>query len=109
MLRSQPSLDGEGAMTKERPSVEESSRGWSAVREGQSDTECRKTCGRGAKLTEILGMGYSTPKSALRQGSPACRRNGCITQRVTQRGPPEWQGAEKGCNLPASACSVREP
>jgi len=34
--------------------------------------ECRKTCGRGAKRTQILGMGRSTLMLALGQGCPAC-------------------------------------
>ena len=38
----------------------------------------RKTCGRGAKRTQILGMGCSTLRLALGQGSPACRKNGRI-------------------------------
>ena len=38
--------------------------------------ECRKTCGRGVKQTQILGMGSSTPRLALGQEAPACRRNG---------------------------------
>ena len=63
-------------MTKERPSVEESSRGWSAVREGQSDTECRKTCGRGVKRTQILAMGCSTPRIDLQWGFSFCALNG---------------------------------
>jgi hypothetical protein len=38
--------------------------------------ECRKTYGRGAKRTEILGMGCSTPRLASRWGYPACADNG---------------------------------
>jgi hypothetical protein len=63
-------------MTEERPTVDESSRGWSAVREGQSDAECRKTCERGAKRTQILGMSYSTPRLVLGQGYSCCLFNG---------------------------------
>jgi hypothetical protein len=37
---------------------------------------CQKTCGRGAKRTQILGMGCSTLRLALRQESPACLENG---------------------------------
>jgi len=37
---------------------------------------CRKTSGRGAKRTQICGMGCSTPKLALESGCPACRFNG---------------------------------
>jgi hypothetical protein len=33
--------------------------------EGEQCAECRKTCGRGAKRTEILGMGCSTPRLDL--------------------------------------------
>ena len=36
-------------------------------RESQPDAECRKTCGRGVKRTQILGMGCSTPVLALWQ------------------------------------------
>ena len=39
---------------------------------------CRKTCGIGVKRTQILGMGCSTLKLDLQQGSPACRKNGRI-------------------------------
>src|SRR5215470_2148008 len=38
--------------------------------------ECRKTCERRAKRTQILGMGYLTPRLALWQGSSACPANG---------------------------------
>jgi hypothetical protein len=44
--------------------------------EGQPRVECRKTYGRGAKRTEILGMGCSTPRLASRWGYPACADNG---------------------------------
>ena len=39
---------------------------------------CRKTCGIGVKRTQILGMGCSTLKLDLWQGSLTCRRNGRI-------------------------------
>src|SRR5215217_1902200 len=45
-------------------------------REYQPSVECRKTYGRGAKRTEILGMGCSTPRLASRWGYPACADNG---------------------------------
>jgi hypothetical protein len=35
--------------------------------QGQPSTGCRKTCGKGAKWTQILAMGYSTPRLALGQ------------------------------------------
>src|SRR5262249_40675579 len=44
----------------------------------QQGAECRKTCGRGAKLTQILRMSYSTSRLALEQVAPACRFNGRI-------------------------------
>jgi hypothetical protein len=44
--------------------------------QGQQSTGCRKTCGKGAKRTQILAMGCSTPGLALGQGSPGCRFNG---------------------------------
>jgi hypothetical protein len=47
-------------------------------REYQPSVECRKTYGRGAKRTEILGMGCSTPRLDLWRGSLACRTNGRI-------------------------------
>jgi hypothetical protein len=37
---------------------------------------CRKTYGIGVKRTQILGMGCSTLKLDLWQGSLTCRRNG---------------------------------
>src|SRR4030095_13786210 len=46
--------------------------------QGQQSTGCRKTCGKGAKRTQILAMGCSTPGLALGQGSPGCRFNGGI-------------------------------
>jgi hypothetical protein len=46
--------------------------------EGQSYAGCRKTCGRGVKRTQILGMGCSTPRLAPQQGYPYCRVNGRI-------------------------------
>ena len=39
---------------------------------------CRKTCGRGDKWTQILGIGYSIRRLALWQGSPGCPLNGRI-------------------------------
>ena len=63
-------------MTEGRPTVDESSRGWSAVWEGQSDAECRKTWERGAKRTQILGMSYSTPRLVLGEGYSCRRING---------------------------------
>lgn len=51
--------------------------GWALERwEGQQRAECRKTCGRGAKQTKIMGMGYSTPRLDLWQGYSSCRNNG---------------------------------
>src|SRR5207245_5966709 len=44
--------------------------------EGQQRAECRETCDKGAKRTQILGMGCSTLRLALGQGSPAYRFNG---------------------------------
>jgi len=41
--------------------------------EDQQSDGCRKTCGRGAKRTKILGMGCSTPKLASQVGNPYCR------------------------------------
>ena len=37
-------------------------------REGQQSVRCRKTCGRGAKVTEILGTGCSTLRLARSEG-----------------------------------------
>jgi hypothetical protein len=45
-------------------------------REYPPSVECRKTCGRGVTRTQIVGMGYSTRKRALRQRSSACLLNG---------------------------------
>jgi len=43
-----------------------SQEGWALERwEGQQRAECRKTCGRGAKQTQIMGMGYSTRRRDL--------------------------------------------
>jgi hypothetical protein len=43
--------------------------GWALERwEGQQRAECRKTCGRGAKQTKIMGMGYSTRRRDLWRG-----------------------------------------
>jgi hypothetical protein len=47
-------------------------------REYPPSVECRKTCGRGVTRTQIVGMGYSTRKRALRQRSSACLLNGRI-------------------------------
>ena len=48
--------------------------GWALERwEGQQRAECRKTCGRGAKQTKIMGMGYSTRRRDLWQGYSSCR------------------------------------
>jgi len=43
---------------------------------GQPHGECRKTCGRGDKRTEIIRMSCSTLKLDLRQGCSPCRFNG---------------------------------
>ena len=43
---------------------------------GQQSARCRKTCGRGAKRTEILDMGCSTPKLALERRYASCPQNG---------------------------------
>jgi hypothetical protein len=51
------------------------SQGISTFIEGQPRVECRKTCGRGVKRTQILGMGYSTPRPTQWQESSACRKN----------------------------------
>src|SRR5207244_6357057 len=45
-------------------------------RGGQQSAGCRKTCGQGAKRTQILAMGCSTPGLALWRGCLACRVNG---------------------------------
>ena len=37
-------------------------------REGQRSVRCRKTCGRGAKVIEILGTGCSTLRLAYSEG-----------------------------------------
>src|SRR6266571_8855499 len=44
--------------------------------EGSPSAGCRKTCWRGAKLTEILAMGYSTYWLALGCRCSSCRNNG---------------------------------
>jgi len=44
--------------------------------QGQQNTGYRKTCGKGVKRPEIIIMACSTPRRALWQGSPACRKNG---------------------------------
>src|SRR5262247_3370548 len=46
--------------------------------EGQESAACRKTCGRGSKRTEMIRMGYSTPRLHLSWVAPACRKNGRI-------------------------------
>jgi hypothetical protein len=46
--------------------------------QGQQNTGCRKTWGKGVKRTEIIIMDCSTPRLALWQGSLACRKNGRI-------------------------------
>jgi hypothetical protein len=38
---------------------------------GQQSAECRKTCGKGAKRTQILAMGCSTPRLGLGAGVPS--------------------------------------
>ena len=48
--------------------------------------ECRKIYGRGPKRTKILGMGCTTLRLALRQGSPVGRFNGCLRNHI----PPAW-------------------
>jgi hypothetical protein len=50
--------------------------------QGQQNTGCRKTWGKGVKRTEIIIMDCSTPRLALWQGSPACRKNGGYPDRV---------------------------
>jgi len=52
------------------------SQGISTSLEGQPRVECRKTCARGDKRTEIIQMSYSTPKLGLWQGLPTCPFNG---------------------------------
>jgi hypothetical protein len=52
------------------------SQGISTSLEGQPRVECRKTCGRGVKRTQILGMGYSTPRPTQWKEFSACRING---------------------------------
>jgi hypothetical protein len=56
--------------------------------EGQQRAGCRKTCGRGAKWTQIFGMGCSTPRRAVRQESPDCRNNGRLVHRGKTRALP---------------------
>ena len=45
---------------------------------GQQWAECQKTCRRGAKRTQILAMGCSTPKLDMWRGCLACPENGRI-------------------------------
>jgi hypothetical protein len=63
---------------------------------------CRKTYGIGVKRTQILGMGCSTLKLDLWQGSLTCRRNGRLLtplwqwwdgRRPAQR--PQWQASRR--------------
>src|SRR5712691_2220529 len=48
---------------------------------GQQSAGCRKTYGRGAKRTQILDMGCSTPRLTPQRAYLACRRNGRLSNR----------------------------
>jgi len=76
---------------------------WALERlEGQPRVGCRKTCGRGSKRAEIIRMGYSTRRVALRQGSCHFQKSSSIfTSGVQGQGSREFFC----CVAPGSDCS----
>jgi hypothetical protein len=70
--------------------------------------ECRKTCGRGVKRTQILGMGYSTPRLTQWQESSACRFNGRFPGDAERWGCHSLQRSwkEHGMHLQHSWCKT---
>src|SRR6266446_7903838 len=77
--------------------------------EGSPRAGCRKTCWRGAKLTEILAMGYSTYWLALGCRCSSCRRNGRFlrTWRAVSREEGRTLGSIRSAGGNARAGGVR--